>query len=308
MPHRWQFPGLGGVAVGTVLTELPAMHVILGMTTNASRGRTGKDVILVTLGTSYLGVFPRQFEPGLAVIKGHLLPILGRVALSTVCAEHQTVNVILDMACDTFLRRASKYPADMALAASNLSVLTGELEGGQVVIKYLRLPSISVVAAGAVSAKVGWVLVILLVTARAVGWGLFETGQSSHSGMAIYTFDLGVLSQQRVVQAVMIELALAEEIGPVVTGPTVRAKLSNMDCYKPVIIAAMAGFTSGRLKASQNFGVAVGTGKGAIINGKLVSIQAEAKLVVINLKAANLCQVALRPAMLDVALAAVLPI
>ena len=68
------------------------------------------------------------------------------------------------------------------------------------------------------------------------------------------------------------------------TGPAVCAEFARVDCHKSILIVAMAGFTTSRLKASQPFRMAVLASKRLVVRSDLMRCQTEAKQVVIDLK------------------------
>lgn len=142
------------------------------------------------------------------VCKLRAFPGICGVALRTVIAELPTMHIILAVATGTVGGRAPKDVIDVTLFAFYLRVLSGEFEGGQVVIKDFGRPAFRVVAACTIGAKVGRVGVILLVAAGTVGWGIFESGQISHPLVALEATDAGMLAQQWISQEIVIEPVL----------------------------------------------------------------------------------------------------
>lgn len=171
-------------------------------------------------------------------------------------------------------------------------------------IKNFGLPAFAVMAAGAVSAKIGWVSIILEMAANTVGWGRLKVSQIPHSEMAVHALDIGMLAQQREAELVMVKLILREPIGPIMTGPAVRTELSHVGGDKRFLITAVAAFTLGWFKARQPFRVAVLARKRPAIRSCLMRSQTEAKPAVIDLLSGDLRQVTLWAAMLSVAIPA----
>jgi hypothetical protein len=281
--ERGRLPGVGIVAGRTVSAKRAPVGVIFGVAADAGLGRAFVNVVGVAVGAGHLGVFAGQSVVRvLVVVKGRRFPVLRRVALRAVGAQHQAVGVLLHVAGDAGLRRAPVDVVCVALLAGDIDVFAGQLIAGQAVVEDLRLPAVRVVAAGAVVAEIGRVLVILLVATHAVAGRLLEAGQVSHARMAVGTRHAGVLAGQRVSGQVVVELALREGIGPVVAGLAIGAEVAHVRGHEIGLVAAVARLALGGLEARQALGMAVGAADGPLVGGGLVAGQAELELLVVD--------------------------
>jgi hypothetical protein len=122
--------------------------------------------------------------------------------------------------------------------------------------------------------------------------------------MAVYAADLGVLSQQRKGQSIVVKSVAGEDIDAIMAGAAFSAKLTCMDTCESLVKASVAGLALRRIKAAQVFGVAVCAGKWTVISRVLMGSQAEAEQLMINLQGSNLRQVPLWAAVFGMAIAA----
>ena len=67
-------PAVGGMAGGAVRAESAAMRIALGMAGGAVHGRALENTIDMTRGAGHRGMFARQLEGGIVMVKGRGLP------------------------------------------------------------------------------------------------------------------------------------------------------------------------------------------------------------------------------------------
>ena len=105
------------------------------------------------------------------------------------------MHIVLLVTANTSCGCTSIDIIDMTLLARHLGMLTSELERRQIMIKDFSIPTLGVVTARTVHTKVRRVRVILLVTAHAIGWSVFETDQTPNAHMAVHATDISVLAE-----------------------------------------------------------------------------------------------------------------
>ncbi len=128
------------MAIGAIRTILSAMVIIFRMA-GITIGRCALvDIVDMAAGTSHLAVGSCQFKGRQVVIEGRWKPTTGRMTEGTVRSILPTMRIVLCMAGITARWGASIGVIGMTICAGNLSVLPGQYEGSQVMVKSSRSP------------------------------------------------------------------------------------------------------------------------------------------------------------------------
>ena len=203
------------VALGTVRPELAPVRIILLVAPVAGCGRTDEDIGGMAGITGRAKVPFCQWERGLVMVKVHLLPIAGIMALSAVFSR-ALVLVVLLMTGEAIRGGATVKIVDMAIDACSTGMAPSEGIICLVMVNDRLLPVICVVARSAVFASAACVLVVLLVAGIAVLWGIFQLGNGLRALMTVRTGQWCMLSLQWEGHLIMIEL-LAVGVNAVMT-------------------------------------------------------------------------------------------
>jgi hypothetical protein len=108
------------------------------------------DVAILTGGGD---VFTCQFEGGQVMVKGGRSPRIGGVAGAALGAKTILMDIFCCVAGNAGRGCALKNMIDMTICAGNIDVLTGQFEGGQIMVKRGRCPTSGGVAGTAIGAK-----------------------------------------------------------------------------------------------------------------------------------------------------------
>lgn len=162
LPRRRRVTLRAGSAERAVVRVLAtvAVHTVLG--------RAVKHAVGVAQSAGHSNVRAGQLECSAVVIKGHLFPIVGRVALRAIGAELAVVRIVLAVAIHTILRGALEHAVDVASSAGHSNVRARQLKSGSIVIKGGRLPALRRVTLRAVGAELAVVRVVLAVAIDAL--------------------------------------------------------------------------------------------------------------------------------------------
>ena len=152
---------------------------------------------------------------GLVMVKVHLLPVAGVMALGAVFSR-ALVLVVLLMTGEAIRGGATVKIVDMAIDACSTGMAPSEGIICLVMVNDRLLPVICVVARSAVFASAACVLVVLLVAGIAVLWGIFQLGNGLRALMTVRTGQWCMLSLQWEGHLIMIEL-LAVGVNAVMT-------------------------------------------------------------------------------------------
>jgi len=167
-------PVRGFVAGGAVLAELPVVFVLRCMTGETILRRTLEYIIHMAGGTGDCGMCAAQWEGGLAMIEGHLLPPGGLVAGGTVLAELTVMDIVGRVTGETILGRTFEDIIDVARLAANSRVSAAQREGSLAVIEDDILPLGGLVARSTILAELPIMNIFGGVTGEAIFRGSFE--------------------------------------------------------------------------------------------------------------------------------------
>lgn len=168
------FPPGGGVAGLTLGAVASQMYVAVGMAAVAGHGGIFFDhTVGMTGATRQLRMVMTQGEIRAVVIENPLVPAVHRVAGFTLFAVFPGVHVGRFVAAHTGGLFKLIALAGVTAAAGHLAVQALKFEtGGRVIELLALLPSLRRVAATALRAERAFVEVVLLVAARALGFGV----------------------------------------------------------------------------------------------------------------------------------------
>ena len=136
-----------------VMTVIAGVNLVISR--NGVAGGTGN------------GAQPPMIQ-GEGVFKGYDIPSLWCVAHGAVRAKLPEMHIILGMTGDALGWRAAVDIVYMALRAFHLLVLANQLEGGEIVVKNLRVPTLRVMAARTIDAKVRQMRILRFITAHTI--------------------------------------------------------------------------------------------------------------------------------------------
>lgn len=195
---------LAGVA------EMPLMPVVAGVAADAGgRGVVRRRAGFVAADTGGCRVPTDQGEGCLArVVEDGAGPTARRVARQAVAAEGSLVAVVLRMTGNAFCGRRLEAPTRMAALAAQRLMSIPQGEASCAVVELCRLPAALVVATRAGHTECAVVRILCLVVAVATRRG--GVAKAGVGGMATFTVELGVTSDERHVGEAMIKGAAFE--------------------------------------------------------------------------------------------------
>jgi hypothetical protein len=189
---------------------------------------------------------------GMRPIEERREPGAGVVALVAGCACEQTgVKDRVRVTGSAGARGTLEDIIDMALAARNAGMCTGQLEARQVVIKGCRQPAVGGMTGAAIRTELAFVRIILLVTGAAVLGRCLEIGNAACTAMAASTGHLGVFPCQLEGDGSMVK-GVAIIVNTIMTGQAILPVSQQMGWHETGLDLLVAGNTDGLVK----FGIA----------------------------------------------------
>ena len=131
------------------------------MAGGAIGGRAFELQVGMTITACHAGMLAGQLEDGVIVIKTARLPVIGRMAGFTLCAQTAAMRIGIAVTGGAVHGRAFEDTVNMTAFANHLCMFPIQMEGEQGVIHSCQLPAFGGVTGSAVGSKLTVMMVIL---------------------------------------------------------------------------------------------------------------------------------------------------
>ena len=154
-------PAVGRMAGSAVRSKPAGVRIGIAVTGGAIGGRAFELQIGVTVTARHADMLAGQFEDGIVVIKTARLPVIGRMAGFTLCAQTAAMRIGIAVTGGAVHGRAFEDTVDMTAFANHLCMFPVQMEGEQGVIHSCQFPAFGGVTGSTVGSKLTVVMVIL---------------------------------------------------------------------------------------------------------------------------------------------------